>query len=132
MQKHLDSKVIHFFATVCTANQLPPCLYFPHAEAGDAVQLQHLLQSGADVNGSCYKARVTPLHLACRAGHLETVEVLLAAGADVEATTTGTTHWAASGDRPFCACCRYYYYVWAARGAVWRGGSTDYVTCKAT
>jgi len=99
-----------FCVTACTAHHLPRCLHYPHAEAGDAVQLQQLLQGGADVNVSCYKARVTPLHLACRAGHLETVEVLLSAGADVEATTTGRIHWAAStGDPPLCVYyCRHY------------------------
>ena len=49
-----------------------------------------LLKHGADVNAvgaGEYFGGVTPLHLAARGGHLEVAEVLLQAGADVNAIT---------------------------------------------
>jgi hypothetical protein len=50
----------------------------------DRAAIEWLLAHGADVNGmwAHWDARVTPLHLAARAGHVEAARLLLAAGAD--------------------------------------------------
>ena len=56
------------------------------ASQGDDKLTQLLLQSGADAKGRSRQTEETPLHRAAQAGSLPTVRLLLAAGADLEAT----------------------------------------------
>jgi ankyrin repeat protein len=57
-----------------------------------------LLEKGADPNVR-YDAVPTPLHLAARKGELEIVKLLVAAGADVAATTPGGAEAATAAEK---------------------------------
>lgn len=52
------------------------------ASQGHAIQLQHLIQSGASVNVVAVDS-ITPLHEACIRGQAKCVQLLLEAGAQV-------------------------------------------------
>lgn len=66
------------------------CITCP-AEVGDVPTVQKLLQEGGhNVNARLPVSTRTPLHLACVQGSVMIVQMLLAAGADVEAETGGT------------------------------------------
>jgi len=80
------------------------------AASGRTAAVRRLLELGADVSGrstfggSTHGEGVTPLHLAAQGGHMETVQALLAAGADprardanFDATPDG---WAEHGCHP--------------------------------
>jgi len=51
---------------------------------GDLAALQRSLGEGADVHAGFGPNKSTPLHQACRFGHLEIIRALLDAGADPE------------------------------------------------
>lgn len=59
---------------------------FNAAERNDSKALKRLLDSGLDPNVRDYDRGATPLHLAANKGHIETIELLIDAGADVNAT----------------------------------------------
>ncbi|XP_077977942.1 uncharacterized protein LOC144433508 [Glandiceps talaboti] len=53
------------------------------ARVGDVVKIRDLVKNGADVNAIAKELQITPLYMACGAGRLEAVKVLLELGADV-------------------------------------------------
>jgi ankyrin repeat protein len=57
---------------------------FTAAQSGDAAQLKKLLEAGAD-HAAADEAGETALMHAARGGHIAAVQVLIAAGADVNA-----------------------------------------------
>lgn len=63
------------------------------AEVGDVVTVQRLLQEGGsaghDVNAQTVLTRKTALYVAAEKGSVEVVQLLLAAGADVELQMLG-------------------------------------------
>lgn len=59
---------------------------FNAAEKNDSRALKKLLDSGIDPNVRDYDRGATPLHLAANKGHVEAIEILIDAGADVNAT----------------------------------------------
>lgn len=56
---------------------------FSAAERNDYKRVKKLLDSGNDVNEGDWDRDATPLHLACAKGNLETIELLIDYGADV-------------------------------------------------
>jgi ankyrin repeat protein len=80
---------------------------FEAAAAGEIERVERLVDGGAPVNGFSADGW-TPLHLAAFFGHARAVELLLARGADVAATSknsNGNTplHAALAGHHPFVA-----------------------------
>lgn len=61
---------------------------FMGSEPVDAVIVKQLIEAGADVNVVNPKYGDTPLHYAVRAGNVEVVRLLLAAGANVDAQSS--------------------------------------------
>jgi len=59
------------------------------AEEGDAAAVRQMLADNPELVQSVDEEQQTPLHLAAQEGSVETIEVLLAAGADVDAQTRG-------------------------------------------
>lgn len=58
---------------------------FNAAERNDAKKLKALLDAGMDPNIRDYDRGATPLHLAANKGNVEAIELLIDAGADVNA-----------------------------------------------
>lgn len=58
---------------------------FNAAEKNDSKTLKRLLDAGIDPNVRDYDRGATPLHLAANKGHVESIELLIDAGADVNA-----------------------------------------------
>jgi hypothetical protein len=68
------------------------CAVLSRAEVGDVDTVKSLLQSGTvDINAQLPHSRSTPLHLACKAGHADVAQLLVEAGADVNAATGAYT-----------------------------------------
>lgn len=66
-----------------------PILYA--ARWGQVTVIERLLETGADPNTAGFDAEATPMHLAVGAECLECLDVLLAAGADIEAVNYART-----------------------------------------
>lgn len=65
---------------------------------GNIGQVNELLQHGANVNYKLFDAGTTPLIAAASRGHIDVAEILLAAGAQINATDDGVgtaLYWAA-------------------------------------
>jgi ankyrin repeat protein len=71
------------------ACQEPPTSILEAAEQGDAAAVRQMLAADPDLVRSADEELRTPLHFAAESGSVEMVEVLLEAGADVNAQTRG-------------------------------------------
>ena len=69
------------------------------AKRGDVESLKAQLRSGADVNAAQGDG-FTALHWAAKLGNREVAEILISAGADIEATTRLGSHCRSTWRRP--------------------------------
>jgi hypothetical protein len=94
------------------------------AGTGDRVQVRRELDAGADPDAAHYELAPRPLHLAARQNATDIVDMLVAAGADIEAVTV-------DGETPLMIAARYRQHAAARRllhhGATRKRGTELYV-----